>query len=203
MIQLALNNVQRLLVLNRYYKITRFYSFLKNISIKTGIILGIVVGVFIMLDFYLLDLEAIINTIAREYSGWFLFLMLFLSEAIAGILPPELFIAWSSKTNYKWLNLFGLATMSYAGGILAYYLGKLMYLMPSVKNYVEGKVAVHIKNLKRWGGVLVFVGAMLPVPHSLISMACGIIDYKIKYYLVWALFRYVRFFLYALIIYSL
>lgn len=201
--QLALNNMQKILVLNRYYRITKFYTFLKNLSIKTGIILGSLVLAFILLDIFLLDLEGIINFIAREYAGWFLFVMLFISEAIVGILPPELFIAWSSKTDHRWLNLIGLATMSYAGGILAYYIGKLIYLIPSVKSYVETKMSKHIMNLKKWGGVLIFTGAMLPLPHSLVSMACGIIDYKIKYYLFWALFRYVRFYLYALVIYSL
>ncbi len=201
--QLALNNMQKILVLNRYYRITKFYTFLRNLSIKTGIILGTLVLAFILLDIFLLDLEGIINFIAREYAGWFLFVMLFISEAFVGILPPELFIAWSSKTDYRWLNLIGLATMSYGGGILAYYIGKLIYLIPSVKNYVEIKMSKHIMNLKRWGGVLIFTGAMLPLPHSLVSMACGIIDYKIKHYLLWALFRYVRFYLYALVIYSL
>ncbi len=201
--QLALNSMQRILILNRYYRITKFYTFLKSLSIKTGILLGSLVLAFIVLDFYLLDLEGIISFIARQYSGWFLFLMLFISEAIIGLIPPELFIAWSSRTEHRWLNLFGLATMSYAGGVLAYYLGRLLYTIPSVKNYVEVKVAGHIRNLKRWGGVFVFVGAMLPLPHSLVSVACGIIDYKIKHYLIWALFRYVRFFLYALVIYSL
>lgn len=200
---LALNSMQRILVLNRYYRITKFYTFLKNLSIKTGILLGSMVLVFIFLDFYLLDLGGIINFIAREYSGWFLFVMLFLSEAIIGFLPPELFIAWSSKTDHRWLNLIGLATMSYAGGVLAYYFGKAMYSIPSIKNYVEVKMARNIRNLKKWGGVFVFVGAMLPLPHSLVSLACGIIDYKIKHYLFWALFRYVRFFLYALVIYNL
>lgn len=165
--------------------------------------MGMLVMAFILLDFYLLDLEGIINFIVREYAGWFLFVMLFISEAFLGILPPELFIAWSSETHYRWLNLIGLATMSYGGGILAYYLGKLLFLIPAVKNYVEIKMTKNIRNLKRWGGVFVFVGAMLPLPHSLISLACGIIDYKIKHYLFWALFRYVRFFLYALVIYNL
>lgn len=201
--QLALNNMQKILVLNRYYRITKFYTFLKNLSIKTGIILGSLVLLFILLDLFLLDLEGIINYIVREYAGWFLFVMLFISEAFLGILPPELFIAWSSRTDHRWLNLVGLATMSYAGGVLAYYIGKLIYLIPSVKSYVEVKMSKHIRNLKKWGGVLIFTGAMLPLPHSLVSMACGIIDYKIKHYLLWALFRYVRFYLYALVIYSL
>lgn len=200
--QLTLN-MQKMLVLNRYYRITKFYTFLKNISIRSIIIIGSLVLSFFLVDYFLLDLERIINFIVREYSGWFLFLVLFISEAFVGILPPELFIAWSYKTEHRWLNLIGLATMSYAGGVLAYYFGKLLFLIPSVKNYVVIKMSKHIKNLKMWGGVIIFAGAMLPFPHSLISMACGVVDYKIKHYMAWALFRFIRFYLYALVIFNL
>ncbi len=201
--QLTLGNMQKMQVLNRYYRITKFYSFLKNITIKTGILIGLLILIYLLLDYYLLDMEAIINTIARKYSGWILFPVFFISEAILGLLPPELFIAWSSRTQLPWMNLAGLATMSYAGGVLAYYIGKLIYRIPSVINYLEHKMAKNIINLKKWGGVFVFVGAMLPVPHSLVSLACGIINYKRNYYLFWALFRYLRFYLYALVIFNL
>lgn len=201
--QLTLGNIQKIQVLNRYYRITKFYSFLKNISIKTGILVGSLILVYIFLDYFLLDMEGVINSLAQKYTGWILFPVLFLSEAFLGLLPPELFIAWSSNTRHPWLNLIGLATMSYVGGILAYYIGKLLFRIPSVANYLENKMAKNISNLKKWGGVFVFIGAMLPLPHSLVSLACGLISYKINHYLYWALFRYLRFYLYALVIYSL
>jgi hypothetical protein len=42
----------------------------------------------------------------------------------------------------------------------------------------------------------------LPIPHSVVGIACGLIKYDFKYYLVWALFRYVRFIIYAFVIFK-
>ena len=89
------------------------------------------------------------------------------------------------------------------GGIIAYYIGKSLFLIPSVKNHIENKIALHITNLRRWGGLFVFIGAMLPLPHSIVSLACGLINYNFKHYLLWALFRYVRFAIYALVIFQI
>ena len=99
--------------------------------------------------------------------------------------------------------LFILASHSYFGGILAYFIGKRVALFPIVKNYLEVKIKKHLSNLRKWGGFFVFVGATLPIPHSLVSMACGIINYNFGHYLLWALFRYLRFVLYALVIFQL
>src|SRR5690606_11196921 len=136
----AFYSMQKIQVLNRYYRITKFYLFLRSLSIKTLMGMGILVVSFLLLDYFLLDLGNIIHYIEKEFAGWLLYVTLLLSEAFAGILPPELFIAWSSETDHRWLNLLGLATMSYGGGILAYYLGKLLYLIPAVRNYVEIKM---------------------------------------------------------------
>ncbi|MDG1188919.1 MAG: short-chain dehydrogenase, partial [Flavobacteriales bacterium] len=57
-------------------------------------------------------------------------------------------------------------------------------------------------NLRKWGGVFVFLGAVSPLPHSMVSMACGLIKYNFKHYLLLSLFRYVRFLVYALVIFQ-
>jgi membrane protein DedA with SNARE-associated domain len=68
---------------------------------------------------------------------------------------------------------------------------------------MENKIAKHIANLRKWGGFFVFVGAMLPVPHSVISLASGLIKYNFKSYLLWALFRFARFAMYAAVIFQI
>lgn len=198
-----MSNSQKFAVLNRYYRITKFYDFIKSISINAGIIIGLLVVIFMVLDFYILDTEAILNSLITNFSTWFVLSVFLVSETVLGLIPPEIFIAWSTKAANPWFYLFILASLSYVGGIFSYYIGKSLYLVPAVKNYVESKISTHIKNLQKWGGLLVFVGAMLPLPHSLVSMACGLIKYEIKHYLLWALFRFVRFFIYALIVYKL
>jgi membrane protein YqaA with SNARE-associated domain len=96
-----------------------------------------------------------------------------------------------------------LATMSYVGGIISYFIGNRLFLIPAVKNHIENKIAKHISNLRKWGGFFVFVGAMLPIPHSVVSLASGLIKYNFRHYLLWALFRYARFALYALVVFRI
>lgn len=193
----------RLFLLNRYYKITGFYTFLKNTAVKGGIVIIIFVAILLALEYYLLDFDALLNSLVAEYSPLAIFSFFFTSETILGLVPPEVFIAWASKSFTPWLFLFILATMSYLGGITAYYIGKALFLIPSIKNHIENKIAIHITNLRKWGGLFVFIGAMLPLPHSIVSLACGLINYNFKHYLLWALFRYVRFALYALVIFHI
>ncbi len=197
------NSVKRLTLLNRYYRMTQFYSFLKNTAIKGGIAIVFFVTLLLVLEYFFLDFNALLHTLVTTYPAKIIFSFFLLSETILGIVPPEIFIAWSAKSATPWLFLFILATMSYLGGIIAYFIGNRLYLIPSVRNHIENKIAKHIINLRKWGGLFVFIGAMLPLPHSIVSLACGIIKYNFKHYLLWALFRYLRFFIYALIIFQI
>lgn len=195
--------MKRLLLLNRYYKITQFYSFLKNTAVKGGIAILVFGTILLFLEYFFLDFNTLLNSLVATYSPKVIILFFLLSETILGLVPPEIFIAWASKSATPWLFLFILASMSYLGGIIAYFIGNRLFLIPAVKNHIENKIAIHINNLKKWGGLFVFIGAMLPLPHSIVSLACGLIKYNFKHYLLWALFRYVRFVLYALIIFQI
>lgn len=194
---------KRLNLMNRYYKITKFYSFLKSTTIKGGIVIVIFVSILLGLEYFLLDFDSLLNNLVATYSAQNIFSVFLLSETVLGLMPPEFFIAWASKSATPWLYLFILATMSYIGGIIAYFIGTRLFLIPAIKNHVENKISIHIANLRKWGGLFVFIGAMLPFPHSIVSLACGLIKYNFKHYLLWALFRYLRFAIYGVIIYHI
>jgi membrane protein YqaA with SNARE-associated domain len=100
------------------------------------------------------------------------------------------------------LFLFILATISYAGGIISYFIGNRLFLIPNIKNHIENKIEKHIVNLRKWGGLFVLLGAISPIPHSIVSLASGLIKYDFKHYLMWSLFRYARFLFYALVIFK-
>lgn len=193
----------RLSILNRYYKITQFYSFLKNTAIKGAIAIVFFTVILLALEYFLLDFDYLLSSLVANYSPNIIFSFFLISETFLGLVPPEIFIAWASKSEFPWLFLFTLATMSYIGGIIAYFIGNRLFLIPAVKNHIENKIAIHIVNLKKWGGLFVFIGAMLPLPHSIVSLACGLIKYDFKHYLLWALFRFLRFFIYALVIFQI
>ncbi|TKD59204.1 YqaA family protein [Flavobacterium sp. ASW18X] len=193
---------KRLSLLNRYYKITRFYSFLKATAIKGGTVIAFFVALIIGLEYYVLDFNTILNKVVETYPPLLVFGLFLASETIMGLLPPEIFIAWAAKVTTPWLYLFYLASLSYLGGIIAYGIGNKLSKISLVKNYLELKVATHISNLNKWGGLFVFLGAVSPVPHSLVSLASGLISYNFKNYLLWALFRYVRFLVYGFLIFK-
>lgn len=198
----SMNRYEKMIALNRYYRITKFYDFLKSTAIKGGVVIALFVAVLLVLEYFFFDFNELLNTLVESFSATAIFAVFLVSETVLGLLPPEIFIAWSSKSATPWLFLFGLATLSYLGGIIAYFVGQQLFRIPSVKNYIGNKVAGHINNLRKWGGFFVFVGAMLPLPHSMVSLACGLIRYDFKNYLAWALFRYLRFILYALVIFQ-
>lgn len=197
------NSTKRLELINRYYKITGFYPFLKDVVIKAGIATIVFVLVVLVLELFVLDINTFLNNLVATYSPRFIFTFFLISETALGLVPPEVFIAWASKSVTPWMFLLLLATMSYLGGIISYFIGNRIFLIPAVKNHLENRIAKHISNLRKWGGFFVFVGAMLPIPHSVVSLASGLIKYNFKHYLLWALFRYVRFAIYAAVIFQI
>ena len=204
MINKASNNGlgKRLSLMNRYFKITQFYTFIKSTAFKGGIIAIIFVLLLLVVDSFIVDIGSVLTNLVEVCSPLVIFSIFLVSESLLGLLPPEIFIAWASKSDYSILFLFLLATISYIGGIISYFIGSRLFLIPAVKDYIEIKIAKHIVNLRKWGGIFVFLGAVSPLPHSIVSMACGLIKYNFKHYLLWSLFRYVRFLVYALVIFQ-
>jgi membrane protein YqaA with SNARE-associated domain len=176
---------------------------MKDTAIKGGIMIVVFVGILLALEYFLLDFNSLLETIVATYSITAILFVFLISETVLGLIPPEVFIAWASKTVFPWLFLFTLATMSYLGGIISYFIGNRLFLIPAIKNHIENNISKHIVNLKKWGGLFVLIGALLPIPHSIVSLACGLIKYKFEHYLLWALFRYLRFAIYALIIFQI
>ena len=194
------NNLRRWSLAHRYYKITRFYSFLKNTAYQAFFMIVIFVLLLMAVNYFITDINLLLNNIFEIYSPKIIVLSFFISESILGLIPPEIFILWSSKSDSPILFLFALASASYLGGIVSYFIGMRISLMPAVRKHIERKIKQHIINLRKWGGVFIVLGAISPIPHSIVSIGAGLINYKFKYYLLWSLFRYLRFVVYFLII---
>ena len=193
---------KRLSLINRYFKITQFYSFIKSTAFKGAIVALIFILLLLLLDSFVIDIGSLLTNLVETCSSFVIFSVFLVSESLLGLLPPEIFIAWASKSSNSFLNLFLLSSISYTGGIISYFIGNRLFLIPSIKEHIEQKIAKHIINLRKWGGVFVFLGAVSPLPHSIVSMACGLIKYNFKNYLLWSLFRFVRFLVYALVIFQ-
>ena len=195
--------IKSVLRLNRYYYLTNFYSFLLGIVIRGFFALLFLIATIFCIDFFLVDINSLINSFFEKYSSKLLMSVFFISESFLGLIPPELFIAWASKSPHPFFNVFILATISYLGGVVSYIIGGYLFLIPFVKNFIEVKISKHIINMRKWGGFFIVLGALTPVPHSLVSLSSGLIKYNFKKYLLWSLFRYLRFLLYAIVIFKI
>ena len=193
----------RIRLLHQYYSYTGFYSFVWR-SVKKAIIpIVLFLAAIFALDRYVLDIDQMLITVTETYSPLGILGVFFVSESILGLIPPELFIAWSGKSSSPILYLSLLALASYLGGIISYYIGRAITKIPAVHEDIEVKMADHIKNTRKWGGFLIIVGALLPIPFAMTSIAAGIIKFSFPSFLMFGLLRFVRFYLYALVIFEM
>jgi len=162
----------------------------------------LVVGSLVAIHYFVIDINDALAFVIDNYSAGFILALFFISESILGIIPPELFIAWSGKTDSPIFYLSAIATLSYAGGIVSYFTGRAALKVNSIHQYLEVKMAKHIKNARKWGGFLIVVGALLPIPFAISSLAAGMIRYRFSYYLIFGLLRFLRFAIYGAAIFS-
>ena len=189
--------------INRYYSLTNFYSFLLSTVIKGLILFFLFILLIFCIDFFFIDLELLIKNSFEKYSSVMLMSIFFISESFLGLIPPELFLIWSTESSHPFLYVFLLALLSYIGGIVSFFIGRYLYLIPFIKSFIENQISKHIVNLRKWGGFFIVLGAVSPLPHSLISMTSGLIKYSLRNYLLWSLFRFLRFFIYAVVIFGI
>lgn len=197
------NRKPKFQLLHQYYTYTGFYKFIGQNLKKAVIPFLIIIGLVLFLEYYVLDFQSLFHETTKAYSRLSVFLLFFISESVLGLIPPELFIAWVKTLPAPVLNLSILALLSYLGGCVSYFIGKIVLTIPVVKKTIESKIHKHITNLRKWGGFLIVVGALLPIPFSIVSMASGIINYSFRRYLLFGLFRFLRFLLFGLAIFSI
>lgn len=188
--------------LHNYYGRTGFYVFIWESLKKSFLPIVFVVVGLMLFNNYVYNINDGLQTITETFSKPGILITFFISESFLGLIPPEIFIAWSKKTDDPILNLTILATLSYLGGLLSYFIGKGSLKISKLKNYLEVKMAKNLKNTRKWGGFLVIVGALLPIPFSITCIAAGMIKYPFKNVVLFGLFRFLRFASYAMVIFK-
>jgi membrane protein YqaA with SNARE-associated domain len=189
-------------LLHQYYSYTGFYVFLLNSLKKALLPILIFIGSLFLFNHYVYNINDGLHLITTTFTKYEILIVFFISETFLGLIPPEIFIAWSKKTSDPITNLAILATLSYVGGILTYFMGKAILKMEVVKDYFENKMVKHLKNTSKWGGLLIVVGALLPIPFSITCLACGMIKYPLKGVLLFGSLRFVRFALYGVVVFN-
>lgn len=133
---------------------------------------------------------------------YFVFLV---SEVVFGIIPPEFFMVWSVDSglyDVYALDILFLSIISFGAGIVGYYIGSLMVYSSWYPKFKERFLLKYENQLMQYGGFLIFVGALTPLPFSAICMLVGAYGYPFKKFLFFASFRFVRYALYAFVIWE-
>lgn len=191
----------RLQLLHQYYSFTGFYSFVWNAIRKAlPFIIVIIAGIYFVNKYFSIN-DTLIH-LTKTLPAYGVLAFFFVSETLLGIIPPEIFIAWADKMSNPWLYLSFLALLSYAGGLISYWLGVGITKIPRVHDYMQLKMETQLKNSKKWGGFLIIVGALLPLPFSISCIAAGIIKFPFKNVILYGSLRLARFLIYGLIIFN-
>jgi membrane protein YqaA with SNARE-associated domain len=189
-------------LLHQYYKYTGFYSFIWQ-GVKSAILpTAVIVAILFYVNYKVINLNEGLQQLTQNLNDFAIFGVFLASETILGIIPPDIFIAWTKSTSSPLLYLAILAILSYIGGVLAYFIGMTIAAIPAVNNFLYGKMARHIINMQKWGGFLIAVGALLPLPFAMACLAAGMIKFSRKHFFLFALLRFFRFIIYGFLIYS-
>lgn len=127
------------------------------------------------------------------------------SELLVGIIPPEMFMIWSLELTTGRNYIFDvalLAILSYAAGIITYYFGRYFNQTVLYRYLRKRYLRKYESTFFRFGGFLLFVAAVTPVPYSGICMLMGAVNFPASRFFLITLFRFVRFAVYGYIIYQ-
>ena len=163
----------------------------------------IVIGYLYLKKNYDFTLEGILGPLYNQPTV--IYLIFLASEVIFGIIPPEFFMIWSLRSeillNYI-SNIVALSAISYVAGIIGFGTGaylKNTQLYKQMKRRIFGKFEKHLNN---YGGFLVIVATLTPLPFSGIAMLVGSVHYSFRKYLWFSLFRFTRFAAYSIVIWE-
>ncbi len=164
-------------------------------NLRRGLIwFAIILIVFIVFAEEISAYQEEINVIGENLP---LLLTIFtISEIVFGIIPPEAFmLIWQTKgvlSEYV-INLTYLTLISYAAGVLGFYIGRFFSKSPFYKAIHERWLKQYDQKLKTYGLYLVLVGAVTPVPFSATCMLAGSVNTPIDKFLLICISRIIRF----------
>lgn len=183
-----------------HLKRTGFFKEVGKPLLKLVIIIIVIFTLAYFIGNNAFDIEAIFNYIVDNVHYYVVFVIFFLLEAVLPLLPVQLFIFWTHQLPHPWLCLTILAIISYGATLTAYGIGRLIRKIPAVNTYFILRFDKHIKNSKKWGGYLIAIAALTPLPFTLTIISMGLIRYPFRLLAFWAIFRIVHFYLYAVLI---
>jgi len=166
---------------------------------------AVIITVFILLEEYIQ--ENFQARVEQIYDSLFLFYGVFtLSEIIFGLIPPEFFmyvyvLNHIPLHNYI-IDLSALTIISYGAGVIGYYVGRNFSKTGFFEKVSEKYLGQYQNSLRKYGGYLVLVGAVTPIPFSAMCMLAGSINFPLRSFLLISIARVLRFAVYGWMVWS-
>ncbi|MBL3657734.1 YqaA family protein [Fulvivirga sediminis] len=174
---------------------------IKNL-VRGLLVLGLIIVAYIVLQKHT-DFQEFLDYIGQW--PFIVYMVYTISEVVFGIIPPELFMIWSINSglfdSYV-LNVAFLAAISYGAGVLGYFVGRRFKGTELFDRFLAKHVNQYHNLFRRFGGFLIFIGAVTPIPFSAVCMLVGMTRFKFGRFLLIATTRFLRFAVYSYIIYQ-
>ncbi|MBO3697199.1 YqaA family protein [Roseivirga sp. E12] len=183
-----------------------FYNYFSQNLIKGFVYLLVLIGlVIIFKSTFKSQYDVIEHAVSDSY--YLMFFIFLISEFFVGILPPELFMIWSSDDpwHYYLTAVTTMTLVSLFAGWLNYRIGKRLGEKEFFMNFVKKRLKFdkYQQRYEQYGSGLIIVSALTPLPFALVSMLTGTLAYPQKKYLMFASFRIIRFVVYGIIVWNL
>lgn len=167
--------------------------------------LAVLLGVFFLFNEIVISKDPDV-WIERFYAKpEIIYMIYFASEFFFGIFPPELFMIWAynkAGVGHYFMNVAFFAVVSYAMGYITFLIGQFLYKKVAFRFVRRRFFKEQWPLLRKYGLFLIIVAALTPVPWSGTSLLVGSAGYPSKKYLLFALFRIVRFAVYGYLVYQ-
>jgi membrane protein YqaA with SNARE-associated domain len=185
--------------------ITESLPFIKKNLRKTVLALIAFFFVMIILGIYFEPLvEGIAIHVYQKLGLVGLSALVFFNDVMVSPLPGDVSLIIISKTelaqHWRWVVLlFGI--LSVMAGFVGHYLGGALRETKIAQRIFNKKLLEMEENFKKYGKLLLILGAITPLPYSLTVWTAGILRYPRKDLLIPALLRIPRFYiLYVILI---
>jgi membrane protein YqaA with SNARE-associated domain len=177
-----------------HYKEKGLYRYVGWNILKIVFFYAIFVVIIYFTGKYLLDYNKIFQYFLNILNDRTTLLVFFLSESFLGLVPVDLFVIWTLKFESPLIYLAILGVLSYAGGIISYFIGLWISRRPRIRAYTERRLNAYIQFNRKWGGAFIVIAALFPFsPFSMVIIAVTMLHYPFKKFLLFGLARLVRF----------
>lgn len=176
------------------------YRFVGKNLLRLGFFLSLFTTLIYLLTTYVIDFKALQSQVFSGMPDWAMPIVLFISECFSGIVPVDFAILWALGYKDPYAMVLLLSCVSYLGGIVSWNIGRQLFRFNRIKNWVTVRFRKQFNLFRKYGGLLIVVSALTPLPFSPTSVVSGIARFPFRHYWKVALFRFLRFFLYAAVV---